>query len=143
MSNSDNPKNGAIFQSKVLEWFQKQYGPGFELEKKISIGNPPKEHKFDIVNAERHFVIECKRYTWTATGNIPSAKMGFANEAAFYLTFLPAYYEKFIVMLESHHPKRQESLAEYYFRTYRHLLGSIQVAEYDLNSNELHIIGHQ
>ncbi len=142
MSNSDNPRNGAIFQSKVLGWYQKQYGPGFELEKKISIGNPPKEHKFDIVNVERHIVIECKCYSWTATGNIPSAKMGFTNEAAFYLTFLPAYFEKYIVMLKSHHFKRQESLAEYYFRTYRHLLGSIQVAEYDPSINELHIIGH-
>ena len=93
MSNSDNPRNGAIFQKQVKEWFQKQYGPDFELEKKIAIGDPAKDHKFDIVNEEKKIAIECKRYTWTETGNVPSAKMGFTNEAAFYLSFLPDSYE--------------------------------------------------
>ena len=113
----------------------------FELEKKIPIGNPAKDHKFDIVDAAGAIVIECKRYTWTETGNVPSAKMGFTNEAAFYLSFLPDTYEKYIVMLSSYHPKRTESLAEYYYRTNKHLLGSIKVAEYDPDRNKLRIIG--
>ena len=50
MSNSDNPKNGADFQRKVQQHFVEKYGLGFELEKKIPIGEPPKDHKFDIVN---------------------------------------------------------------------------------------------
>ena len=50
MSNSDNPKNGALFQSQVKNWFQKRYASEFELEKEIQIGNPAKIHKFDIVN---------------------------------------------------------------------------------------------
>lgn len=103
MSNSDNPKKGADFQKQVMDWFLKEYGPGFEMETKIPIGNPAKDHKFDIVNLEKRIVIECKCYTWTETGNVPSAKMGFANEAAFYLSFLPETYEKYIVMLKSHH----------------------------------------
>lgn len=141
MSNSDNPKNGAIFQRMVMDWFQKQCGPGFELEKKIPIGAPQKDHKFDIVNSNKRIVIECKRYTWTETGNVPSAKMGFVNEAAFYLSFLSDSYDKYIVMLKSHHPKRQESLAAYYYRINRHLLGMIKVAEFDPESKELRIIG--
>jgi len=108
MSNSDNPRRGALFQRQVLEWFQNEYGVEFELEKKIPIGNPAKDHKFDIVDAAGTIAIECKRYTWTETGNVPSAKMGFTNEAAFYLSFLPDSYEKYIVMLKSHHPKRNE-----------------------------------
>lgn len=140
MSNSDNPRNGAAFQSQVKDWFQKQYGPGFELETKMPIGNPAKNHKFDIANLEKKIAIECKRYTWTETGNVPSAKMGFTNEAAFYLSFLSDSYEKYIVMLSSHHAKRNESLAEYYYRTYRHLIGKIKVAEYDPERDELRII---
>ena len=136
MSNSDNPKNGAVFQKQVQEYLIKKYGPGFELEKKIPIGEPPKEHKFDIVNYDLGIVIECKRYTWTETGNVPSAKMGFTNEAAFYLRILPDSYEKYIVMLKAHHQKRQESLAEYYYRMNNHLLGKIKVAEYDPVSND-------
>ena len=141
MSNSDNPRNGADFQRQVLEWFRKNYDSDFELEKKIPIGNPAKDHKFDIVDTAGTIAIECKRYTWTETGNVPSAKMGFTNEAAFYLSFLPETYEKYIVMLKSHHPKRKESLADYYYRTNRHLLGKTKVAEYDPEQNELRIVG--
>ncbi|MCR4645290.1 MAG: hypothetical protein K5695_07765 [Oscillospiraceae bacterium] len=141
MSNSDNPKNGAAFQRAVQLYFIKEYGVGFELEKKIPIGEPAKDHKFDIVNSDQHIVIECKRYTWTETGNVPSAKMGFTNEAAFYLSFLPDTFKKYIVMLCSHHTKRNESLAEYYYRTYRHLLGAIQIAEFDPETNGFRIIG--
>lgn len=141
MSNADNPRNGAIFQRQVLQWFQKNHAKDFVLEKKIPIGDPAKHHKFDIVDSAGTVAIECKRYTWTETGNVPSAKMGFTNEAAFYLSFLPETYEKYIVMLKSHHPKRNESLAEYYYRTNRHLLGKIKVAEYDPERDELHIVG--
>jgi hypothetical protein len=66
--------------------------------------------------------------------------MGFCNEAAFYLSFLPETYEKYIVMLYSFHEKRHETLAEYYYRTNRHLLGKIKVAEFDPDKNILRII---
>ncbi|MBQ8054840.1 MAG: hypothetical protein IJ198_13725 [Lachnospiraceae bacterium] len=140
MSNSDNPINGAIFQKQVLEWFRVHYKVSFSLEKKIPIGNPPKDHKFDIVADNDLIAIECKRYTWTETGNVPSAKMGFTNEAAFYLSFLPDAYKKIIVMLRCYHPKRKESLAEYYYRTYRHLLGNIIVAEFDPDRKSMRFI---
>ena len=141
MSNSDNPGNGAAFQRQVFAWLEKHYKKRFILEKKIPIGKPAKDHKFDIVDEEGTIAIECKRYTWTESGNVPSATMGFANEAAFYLTFLPESYEKYIVMLRSYHPKHQESLAEYYFRTNRHLLGKIKVAEYDPETDDLRVVG--
>lgn len=131
MSNSDNPGIGAEFQRLVKDWFEKNYKLEFELEKKIAIGNPPKDHKFDIVCEQKKIVIECKRYTWTQTGHVPSAKMGFTNEAAFYLSFLPKEYDKYIVMLYSYHDKRKQSLAEYYYQTYRHLIGDTHVLEYD------------
>ena len=140
MSNSENPKKGADFQKQVQQYFVKKYGPGFELEKKIPIGEPPKDHKFDIVNSDLGIVLECKRYTWNEAGNVPSAKMGFTNEAAFYLRFLPDSCEKYIVMLKAHHPKRQESLAEYYYRMNKHLLGMVKIAEYDPVSNDLRVL---
>ena len=142
MSNSDNPGNGAKFQMDVRDWFKDNYGDGFELEKKRPIGcqGCTKEHKFDIVNQDKMIAIDCKRYTWTATGNVPSAKMGFTNEAAFYLHFLDNY-EKYIVMLRSINPKRKETLAEYYYRTNKHLLGDIKVAEYDPQTKCFRVIG--
>ena len=140
MSNSENPRNGAIFQQQVMECLRKKYHKNFELEKKLFIGSPAKEHKFDIVDEEQNIVVECKRYTWTKSGNVPSAKMGFTNEAAFYLRLLPDNYVKYIVMLKANHSKRQESLAEYYYRINNHLLGKIKIAEYDPGEGELRII---
>lgn len=142
MNNSDNPRTGAAFQRQVRDWFQQTYGMKFDLEKKIAIGKPAKEHKFDIVDEFGKIAIECKRYTWTETGNVPSAKIGITNEAAFYLSFLPDKYDKYIVMLYSYHPKRDETLAEYYYRTNKHLLEHIKVAEFNPKTNEFHIIGN-
>ena len=48
-----------------------------------------------------------------------------------------AMYEKYIVMLKSYHSKRNESLAEYYYRTNKHLIGKIIVAEYDPDNNKM------
>lgn len=139
--NNENPQIGKAFQIAVKGWFEKHYNIVFDLERKISIGNPPKLHSFDISDFDEKLVIECKCYTWTETGNVPSAKMGFTNEAAFYLSFLPKETEKFIVMLRAEHAKRSETLAEYYFRTNRHLLGNINLLEYDMHTGEMFLVG--
>lgn len=133
-------ESGAAFQRAVCDWFVKNRGGSYVLEKKIGIGEPPKDHKFDIVSADDSIAIECKCYTWTETGNVPSAKMGFCNEAAFYLSFLPDTYEKYIVMAYSWHDKRQQTLAEYYYETNRHLLKNIKVAEYNAITNTFRVI---
>lgn len=143
MSNTENPYNGAVFQEKAAEFLSRKYNKEFVLEKKIAIGFPSKEHKFDIVSADGSIAVECKRYTWTETGNVPSAKMGFCNEAAFYLSFLPDNVDKYIVMLESRHPKHDETLAEYYYRMNRHLLGKTKVAEYNPETDFFKVIGEK
>lgn len=140
MSNAENPKKGADFQEQVQKWFQEQYGLPFESEVKIPIGNPPKDHKFDIVCRAKKIAIECKRYTWTESGNVPSAKMGFLNEAILYLSLLPEEYEKYIVMYSSRHEKKNESLAEYFYRMHYHLLQGVKVAEYNPEEREFRVI---
>jgi hypothetical protein len=139
--NSENPRVGKEFQLAVKEWFEEAYTSPFEIERKIAIGRPAKLHSFDISSLDESIVVECKCYTWTETGNIPSAKMGFVNEAAFYLSFLPDDTERIIVMLHAEHLKRNETLAEYYFRTNRHLLGKIKIYEFDLQTKEMRFVG--
>ena len=139
--NSENPRVGKEFQLAVKEWFEEAYTSPFEIERKIAIGRPAKLHSFDISSLDESIVVECKCYTWTETGNIPSAKMGFVNEAAFYLSFLPDDTERIIVMLHAEHLKRNETLAEYYFRTNRHLLGKIKIYEFDLHTKEMRFVG--
>jgi hypothetical protein len=140
MSNSDHPYLGKVFQEAVRDWFVKEYGSGFQLEVGIPIGvnnDEKKPHMFDIVNTDLKMVIECKRYTWTETGNVPSAKIRALNEAAFFMFSLKDSYTKYIVMFKANHPKKKESLAEYYFKTYHHLLGDIILAEYDVIKKEM------
>ena len=140
-TNSENPRVGKAFQIAVKEWFESEYSTTFVLEEKIPIGKPSKLHSFDIADNERNVVVECKCYTWTEAGNVPSAKMDFTNEAAFYLSFLPETTEKIIVMLRAKHYKRNETLAEYYFRTNRYLLGKIKIFEFDIETRSMCFVG--
>ena len=139
--NSENPRVGKEFQLAVKEWFEEAYTTSFDVERKIAIGRPAKLHSFDISSLDESIVVECKCYTWTETGNVPSAKMGFTNEAAFYLSFLPDDTERMIVMLHAEHAKRNETLAKYYFRTNRHLLGKIKIYEFNLQTKEMQFVG--
>jgi len=63
---------------------------------KLLIGNPPKNHKFDLVSSDLKYVAECKCYSWTESDNVPSAKIAHINEAVFYLSFLPKEIQKYI-----------------------------------------------
>ena len=141
MSNSDNPHIGAEFQRQVMEWFKDNFkGKSFVMEKPIPIGEPRNEHKFDIASEDNSIVIECKRYTWTISGNVPSAKIRSVNEAVLYFSFLDDSIDKYIVMYRSYNVKRKQTLAEYYYETYRHLIGNVKVAEYDHVTGIMRII---
>lgn len=144
MDEQNNFQIGREFEDKVKEYFRKE--KGMKIRKnKIEIGNPQKEykkqHEFDIVGVigKKKVAIECKRYIWTKTGKVPSAKMGHINEAAFYLSFLTDEYEKYIVLFYAECEKREETLAEYYYGMNKHLLGDIKVVEFDTKNEPLEL----
>jgi hypothetical protein len=136
-SNNDNPKIGRAFQEKVRHWFSKDRKENFVLEYPVHIGKPARPHNFDVANETGTTVIECKCYAWTDSGNVPSAKLRGLNEAVFYFSFLPKETEKILVMAHAVHPKKSESLAEFYVRTNNHLLGDVKVWEFDVISGEM------
>ena len=136
-TNNDNPRVGREFQEKVKQWFETNVMSSYELEHPILIGSPEKPHKFDIVDKSEKTVIECKSYTYTHTGNIPSAKLTTLNEAIFYFSFLPEETEKILVVSHAVHPKKKETLAEYYIRINGHLLGDVKVWEFNIDTNEM------
>ena len=142
-SNSDNPKVGKAFQDKVKQWFEVNRDTTLISECPIDIGTPPKPHKFDIADTYAQLVIECKCYTWTDSGNIPSAKLRGLNEAIFYFSFLPSHTEKVLVMAYAVHPKKEETLAEYYWRTNSHLFGDVKVMEFNPITQEMRQINAQ
>ena len=139
--NRDNPRRGREFQELAASMLSEYWGVAFELEVPFSIGDPPKSHRFDLASADRKFVGESKNYTWTATGNTPSAKMAFVNEAVFYLSHIPANITRFVVMPRDIRPKTGEALADYYYRTYRHLLNGVLVIEIDPDNHVVQVLG--
>jgi hypothetical protein len=139
--NSDNPRRGREFQGLAASVLSDFWGVSFELEVAFPIGNPPKEHRFDLASSDRRFVGEAKCYSWTATGNMPAAKMAVLNEAVLYLSYLPTETMKFIVMPRDIRPRGGEALADYYHRTYRHLLSNVLVIEIDTEKLSVRVLG--
>ena len=130
MSNS-NKKKGDVFRDLSIPILEKELNTTLKPEVKISIGEPKIGHAFDLANENKSIVIECKNYTWTKAGNVPSAKLSTINESVLYLSFLDANVRKILCLKKSVHPKRQETLAEDYVETYGHLLRDITVYEID------------
>lgn len=128
-SNSDNPLIGRKFQLLVRRVLERTYKEQFEIEPAIAIGSPAKDHKFDLANEEKSIVAECKCYTWTDSGNVPSAKLMGLDEALFYFSFLPDSTTKLLYMKKATYSGKQETLAEYYCRVHGHLLKDVHIIE--------------
>jgi len=109
---------------------------GFHLDRSfalpIGIGEKKKAHRFDLGSASPEIVVECKSHKWTASGNVPSAKMTVWNEAMYYFALAPKSYRKILFVLRDYSPKKQETLAQYYVRTYDHLVpDEVEIWEHD------------
>ena len=127
--NSENPRVGREFQELVKSGLEEKYNMDFKQEATIPIGKPAKDHKFDLANEDRSIVAECKCYTWTDSGNVPSAKLMGLDEAVFYFSFLPHRTKKLLCMKKAVYPGKTETLAEYYVRVHGHLLDEVHVYE--------------
>lgn len=98
----------------------------------VGVETLTKEHSFDLGCLNQKVIVECKSHKWTSGGNVPSAKLTVWNEAMYYFLSAPKHYRKIMFVLRDYSQKRQETLAEYYIRTYRHLVpGDVEFWEYD------------
>jgi hypothetical protein len=127
--NSDNTKKGRDFQLRAQQALEGALGFEFDLEVKLPIGVPPKTHPFDLASRNRTIVAECKAYTWTESGNVPSAKITTLREAANYLLQLPTGTTTLIVMDRHCRRMKGEALADYFVRLNSHLLGRVSLLE--------------
>jgi hypothetical protein len=139
--NSMNTEKGRDFQKSAALILKKYYKVGFQTEYPVAIGNPPKEHKFDLVSDDHMYVGECKNFSWTETGNVPSAKIGFINQAVFYLQHLSNDKKRFVVLRRDIHQKHAESLGEYYYRLNNHLLNGVFLIEIDMITFKIQELG--
>ncbi len=124
-----NTGKGKEFQALARRAVSRLLGVEFDMEVALPIGNPPKPHPFDLVSRDHRYAGEAKAFTWTISGNVPSAKITTLREAAQYLQALPSGTKRFIVMKENRHPRTGESLADYFVRLNQHLLGQVAVLQ--------------
>jgi hypothetical protein len=66
--------------------------------------------------------------------------MSVLNEAVFYLQHAPKSTQKVLIINLDRHDGRNETLAAYYVRIYRHLLDDVSVMEFDQNTGFLNKI---
>ena len=71
--------------------------------------------------------------SWTIGGNNPSAKISTLDEVLFYMSFLPTEVTKIIAINKASSAGKSETLAEYFYRTKKHLLRDVQIYEIDTN----------
>lgn len=127
-TNSENPKVGRTFEERTRQIAEKVFGVTF-TEIPVDIGNPSIPHKFDLVSPDESVIIECKCYTWTDGGNVPSAKIATLDEAVLYMRSIRHPARKIIAMKYSRNGKRSQTLAEYFCQNKGHLLEDISVWE--------------
>lgn len=128
-----NAHIGREFELVVQKYFKNK---GIELRSnyKIFVGIDirKKSHAFDLGAEDPDILVECKSHTWTSGNNVPSAKMTVWNEAMLYFSVAPPRYRKIFFVLRDVSESRKESLAEYYVRTYAHLIPpGVEIWEYD------------
>jgi hypothetical protein len=104
---------------------------GFSVDIGYKIKKP---HKFDLGSNNPPTLVECKSYTWTQSGNIPSAKIRGLNEVMLMFSVTPKRYRKILFILK--HLRRDVTLAAHYIKTQGHLIGpNIEIWEFDIDKN--------
>lgn len=127
---------GSAFEDAVREHFARL---GITLQRNLAVpvgvSKAKKSHRFDLGSENPPILIECKSHTWTAGGNMPSAKMTVWNEAMYYFHIAPAEYRKVLFVLK--HERAGQSLATYYLRTHGHLVpDDVEVWELDSETGQ-------
>jgi len=124
---------GSEFELNASQFFQNQginLASNFKIE--VGVSKLKKEHAFDLGCAEQKILVECKAHTWTAGGHVPSAKLTVWNEAMYYFFTAPSDFRKILFVQYDFNARRNETLAEYYIRTYQHLIpDDVELWEYN------------
>ena len=133
VGSKSNAHVGREFERSAQKYF-KSVGVELVENVKIPVGveEKTKIHAFDLGCNESNIIVECKSHRWTEGGNVPSAKLTVWNEAMLYFIAAPNEYRKIMFVLKDYSSKRKETLAQYYLRTYPHLIPSaVEFWEYD------------
>jgi hypothetical protein len=135
---ASNSQVGKDFELLAQSFFQSKKGLSLGRSLKIDVGieGVKKAHAFDLGCLKQKVIVECKSHRWTSGANVPSAKLTVWNEAMYYFVASPAGFRKIMFVLYDFSEKRKETLAEYYIRTYKHLIpNDVEFWEYEEAKN--------
>ena len=134
---SSNTEAGRDFEDAAHIFFDTA---GIKLARGFSapVGYKVKKNKlFDLGSAEPPILVECKSYTWTESGNSPSAKIRGMNEAMLLFSVAPPEYRKILFVLKHTHPRSGVTLASHYIKNQGHLIGpGVEIWEFDLDAKQ-------
>lgn len=123
--------DGRAFEDRVLKYMENKFKKRL-YKQNLQVG-PNKFHEFDLVSEDKNIVIECKSYTWTKSGNSPSAKISTAIEAVFYLSRIAV--DKKILVFQDDINDRGESFVSTFVRRYDGILDDVEVWAYYVGDN--------
>ena len=107
----------------------------------VGVAGVRKRHIFDLGADDPPTIVECKSHRWTAGGNVPSAKMTVWNEAMYYFACAPIQFRKILFVLRDVRARTDETLAEYYVRTYGHLIPpKVEIWEFDETTGDARVM---
>ena len=137
---SSNAQVGKDFELLAQKYFKDKCDidlkRSFPLE--IGIGNKKKPRRFDLGSDDPKIIVECKSHTWTETDRTPSAKMTTWNLEMYYFHLAPKDYRKIFFCLKDYSKKREKTLAQYYMKTYAHLIPqNVEIWEYCEKTNDV------
>lgn len=131
-----NTQRGKAFQILCGGALKRALNRDFDLEVPIEVGGG-KLHSFDLATKARDIVAECKAFKFTANGNNPSAKITTLREAVMYLRSIQGSLSRVLIVKHDPHPKRGETLGQYFVRLNSHLLDQVTVLEMQEDGGEL------
>jgi hypothetical protein len=130
-----NTERGKAFQLLCRDALKRALSRDFDLEVPIDVAG--KLHKFDLASPERNTVVECKAIKFTKGENNPSAKITTLREAVMYLRAAQGNPARLLIIKHDPHPKRKETLGQYFVRLNRHMLEGVTVLEMPETGGEL------
>lgn len=131
-----NVEKGKIFQNYCQKILKAEFGRDIESEVRFTLTDG-RSHKFDLATSDRAIVAECKAYTWTSGGNIPSAKITHLKESVDYLNNLPPSIKALLLIKRDPHPVRRETIGSYFVRLNKEILKNVNVIEVSETKNEI------
>ena len=132
---SSSPAKGVAFELLVKKHFADKGDDAVQLDRPFGVlvgFSEKKEREFDLGTEHPPILIECKAHSWTRTGKVPMGKLQAWNEAMLYFSRAPNKYRKILCVGRAYNDERNETLGEYYVKTFRHLIPpDVSVMEFD------------